>query len=282
MGLEAPQGNFQKSPAVEAAKPMSVLDMFSLKDKVALVTGGAGLYGRQIVRAVAEAGATTFVASRNLDALEKLAADHRERGDNVTALQYDQADETSVLKLRDEILSRTDRIDVLVNNSVSRPMKQAFQSDASTFEDSMRVNATGLFTMTRAFGDAMAERKGGAIVNTGSIFGLVGPEPWVYEGTDMSGWAPDYFFHKGGMTNFTRFTASYYGRFNVRCNCICPGGYFTEAMPASFVERYSVRTMLGRLAGDTDLMGAVVFLASDASAYVTGAIIPVDAGLSAK
>jgi len=256
--------------------------MFSLDGKVALVTGGAGLYGRQILQAVAEAGATAFVASRNLAALEELAADHRKKGCDVTALQYDQAKESSVLKLRDEILSREGRIDVLVNNSVSRPMKEGFQSDASTFEDSMRVNATGLFTITRAFGDAMAERSTGAIINIGSIFGIVGPEPWVYEGTDMSGWAPDYFFHKGGMANFTRFAASYYGRFNVRCNCICPGGYFTENMPASFVERYSVRTMLGRLAGDTDLMGAIVFLASDASAYITGTAIPVDAGLSAK
>ena len=261
---------------------MGVLETFSLKGKVALVTGGAGLYGRQVLAAVAEAGATTFVASRNLEALEKVADEHRSRGEDVTALQYDQSDEASILALRDEILSRAGKCDVLVNNSVARPLKDGFQSELAMFDLSMRINATGLFAITRAFGDAMAERGGGSIINIGSIFGMVGVEPWVYEGTGMSGDYPDYFYTKGGMINLTRFLASYYGRQGVRCNCLCPGGYETETMPESFRERYCIRTCLGRLANDEDLKGAIVFLASDASAYITGANIPVDGGLTAK
>lgn len=260
---------------------MSILDRFSLQGKTVLITGGAGLFGRQIVAAVAEAGAATFIASRNLAALETLAGEHRATGRDVTALAYDQADESSILRLRDEILSRAPRIDVLVNNSVARPMRGAYQDVAEHFDDSMHVNATGLFMITRAIGDAMAD--GGSIVNIGSIQGMIGPDPTIYRGTAMSGWYPDYFFHKAGMINFTRFVASYYGQRAIRCNCVSPGGLLQPANhPEAFIQNYSDRTFLGRLANDTDLMGIIVFLASDASAYITGTNIPVDGGYTAK
>jgi NAD(P)-dependent dehydrogenase (short-subunit alcohol dehydrogenase family) len=261
---------------------MSILQEFSLQDKVALVTGGAGLYGRQIVAALAEAGAATIMASRNVEALEPLAAEHRAAGRDVNALPLDQGEEDSVLALRDEVLRRYGRVDVLVNNAVSRPMKKGYHDDASTFAESMRVNATGLFVITRAFGDAMAEKnRGGSIINIGSIQGMIGPDPTIYRGTEMSGWYPDYFFHKGGIINFTRFVASYYGAQGIRCNCISAGGFFSN-QPEPFVSQYSDRTLLGRMAGDSDLMGIIVFLASPASAYITGANIPVDGGYTAK
>ncbi len=261
---------------------MGVLDTFALRGKVALVTGGAGLYGRQIVRALAEAGAETYAASRNLDNLNQLRAELNNAQLDVTPLQFDQGHEASALALRDNVLGKSGCIDVLVNNAVLRPMKQGYQDGAETFDESMRVNATGLFAVTRAFGDAMSSRGSGSIINIGSIQGMVGPDPTIYEGTAMSGWYPDYFFHKGGMINFTRFVASYYGAHGVRCNCICPGGYETPNHPPAFVRNYSARTFLGRMANDTDLMGAVVFLAGDASAYVTGATLPVDGGYTAK
>jgi NAD(P)-dependent dehydrogenase (short-subunit alcohol dehydrogenase family) len=128
----------------------------------------------------------------------------------------------------------------------------------------------------------MAERGHGSIINIGSIQGMIGPDPTIYRGTEMSGWYPDYFFHKGGVINFTRFIASYYGDRSVRCNCISPGGFLTPNHPEPFVRQYSDRTFLGRLANDTDLMGAIVFLASDASVYVTGVNLPVDGGYTAK
>lgn len=261
---------------------MGVLERFSLRGRTAVVTGGAGLYGRQLVRALAEAGAETYAASRGVEALESLAEELRAEGLAVTALPFDQADEASALALRDEILRRSGRVDVLVNNAVARPMKRGYADDAATFDQSMQVNATGLFAVTRAFGDAMAERGGGSIVMIGSIQGMVGPDPTIYRGTDMSGWYPDYFFHKGGLINFTRFVASYYGAQGVRCNCLSPGGFQTPKHPETFVRQYSDRTLLGRMAGDTDLMGAVVFLASDASAYITGVNLPVDGGYTAK
>src|SRR5690606_11980230 len=114
-----------------------------LKGKKALVTGGAGLYGRQIVDALAEAGAKVFVAARSRAALEEFAASRREQDLDVQALTYDQGDETSILALRDELLGRVDRLDVLVNNAVLRSMKEGYQSSAESFAQSMQVNATG-------------------------------------------------------------------------------------------------------------------------------------------
>ena len=261
---------------------MGILDTFSLQGKVALVTGGAGLYGRQIVAGLAEAGACTYVAARHVDPLETLAGEHRAQGLDVRAMQYDQGDEASILGLCDTITKQAGRFDILVNNAVLRPMKKGFLDEASTFAESMRVNATGLFIITRAFGNVMAEQGSGSIINIGSIQGMIGTDPTIYRGTTMSGWYPDYFFHKGAIINFTRFIASYYGAKGVRCNCVSPGGFRTPDHPEPFVRQYSDRTFLGRLANSTDLMGIIVFLASDASVYITGANIPVDGGYTAK
>lgn len=261
---------------------MSLLDTFSLSGKVALITGGAGLYGRQLVRALAEAGAETFVASRNLEALKGLADTLAGESLKIHPVQFDQGEEASALGLRDHIMGEAGHIDVLVNNAVARPMRKGYQDDLDAFAESMHINATGLFSVTRAIGDVMAAQGKGSIVNIGSIQGMIGPDPFIYRGTEMSGWYPDYFFHKGGMINFTRFVASYYGAKGVRCNCLSPGGFWTASMPEAFVRQYSERTFLGRLANDTDLMGAVIFLASDASAYITGANLPVDGGYTAK
>jgi len=258
---------------------MSVLDGFSLKGKVAIITGGAGLYGRQIVEALAEAGAKTFIASRNLAALEKVAEIHRKRGEDVTALKFDQGSEQSACALRDHVMKEAGKIDILVNNSVARPMN-GFADKIENYAESMRINATGLFSITRAVGDVILS--GGSIINIGSIMGLIGPEPANYRGTDMNGFYPEYFFHKGGMVNLTRFLASYYGGKGIRCNCIHPGGFQTEKMPEAFVRQYCERTCLGRLANEKDLKGIIVFLASDASLYVTGANIPIDGGYTAK
>lgn len=257
---------------------MNVLDTFSLDGKVALVTGGAGLYGRQIVEAVAQAGAKTFTASRNLESLEAAAEALRQAGLDVTALAYDQGEEASILALRDQIAERAGRIDVLVNNSVLRPMRGGVHDDLANFALSMKVNATGLFAITRAFGDMMIRQSGGSIINIGSIQGMIGPDRTIYRGTEMHAWLPDYFFHKGGMINFTRFIASFYGPHGIRCNCLSPGGFLTEEMPEAFVRQYGDRTFLGRLADETDLKGVIVFLASDASAYITGTNLPVDGG----
>lgn len=258
---------------------MNVMEQFSLKDRVAVVTGGAGLYGRQIAEALAEAGARTFMASRGIEKLEEQARTFRRAGLDVTALQLDQSKEESAQALLARVCELAGGVDVLVNNAVLRPMAD-WSSPAADFQKSMEVNATGLFIMLHTFGEHMAGRGRGSIINIGSIQGLVGPDYTLYEGL---GWGspPDYFFHKGGMVNLTRYAASRLGPRGVRVNTLTPGGFFNN-QDERFIQRYNARTLLGRMAGDQDMKGAVVFLASDASAYVTGADLIVDGGYTAK
>ena len=257
---------------------MSVLDRFKLDGKTALVTGGAGLYGRQITEALAQAGARTYIASRNREQSELLATEFRNVRLDVRAMTLDQSDETSIGQLKDAVLDDAGRVDILVNNAVLRPVAN-WNCSAADFSQSMQVNATGLFLMTRTFGELMVQQGGGSIINIGSIQGCVGPDFSLYEGL---GWEtpPDYFFHKGGMLNFTRFAAAKLGPKSVRVNVISPGGFYTDQDP-QFVRRYVAKTFLGRMANSTDLQGAVVFLASDASAYITGANLLVDGGYTA-
>lgn len=256
-----------------------VLELFSLAGKVAVVTGGAGLYGRQVAEALAEAGARTFMASRNQEKLQAQAKTFQQAGLDVTALELDQGEEESIHRLLEQVVGMAGGVDVLVNNSVLRPMAD-WSSSGAAFAQSMQVNATGVFLMTRTFGEHMAERGGGSIINVGSIQGMVGPDFTLYEGL---GWGtpPDYFFHKSGMLNLSRFAASKLGPRGVRVNTISPGGFYSGQDPR-FVERYNKRTFLGRMANENDLKGIIVFLASDASAYITGANIPVDAGYTSK
>jgi len=258
---------------------MNVLDSFSLKGKVALLTGGAGLYGRQLCRALCEAGAEVYIASRNL---EKLQAEAECSG--ATAIRLDLDSDESIASVVDEIVKRSGRIDVLVNNAVSRSACGQWAENMDFFDRSLHTNASSLFVLTRRVGEVMKKQRSGSIVNIGSYMGLLGPNPVNYTGTDMFDFekaSPIYYYEKGGMSNFTRFAASVLGHWNIRVNCIAPGGYFNH-QPEPFVRQYSANTMLGRLANDTDLKGILVFLASDASAYVTGTVIPVDGGYTAK
>lgn len=214
--------------------------------------------------------------------MEVVAKEHRQKGEKVTALPLDLENEASVLALRDTLLERAGTIDVLVNSAVLR-VTDSWDDPLTDFDRSWRVNASGLHAITRTFGEVMIENRCGTILNIGSMMGVLGIEHHNYDGTEMNpGWSPEYFFYKGGMVNYTRFCASYFGRYGVRCNCINPGGLASPDHPERFVKNYSARTQLGRLANDSDLKGAIVFLASEASAYVTGAIIPVDGGYTAK
>jgi NAD(P)-dependent dehydrogenase (short-subunit alcohol dehydrogenase family) len=251
---------------------------FSLAGKIILLTGGAGLYGRGLTALLARTGATLVLASRNVAALETVAAEERALGHLVQAESLDQGEEASVLALRDRLVAQFGRIDGLVNNAVSRPMKSA-DAPLADWEASMKTNATGLFAITRAFGQVMAKQGSGTIVNIGSIQGMVGPDFSLYEGLNMNA-IPDYFFHKGGMVNLTRYFAALYGPQGVRVNCVAPGGYY-NGQPPLFVERYTKATYLKRMANDHDLGGPVIFLLSDAARYVTGVNLPVDGGYTA-
>jgi len=256
------------------------VNSFSLENKVVVLTGGAGLFGRGLVAAVAAAGAKLVIASRDVAKLERVVAEEDAQGRSVVAEKLDQGDEASVLALRDRVRERFGRVDGLVNNAVARPMTSP-RAPVAAWEESMRVNATGVFLMTRAFGEVMCRQKGGSIVNISSIQGMVGPSLELYEGTPMGEPPPDYFFHKGGLINLTRYYAALFGPHNVRVNCLSPGGFFNN-QPEPFLSRYKSRTFLGRMADATDLGGPVVFLLSEAARYVTGANLPVDGGYTAK
>ena len=256
------------------------MSLFSLQNKVILLTGGAGLYGRGLASMLADTGATLILASRDVSKLQVVAEEETAKGNKVFAESLDQGDEASVTALHERLQARFGALDGLVNNAVLRPMKGA-NGAAEQFADSMRVNATGLMLMHRHFGKSMAEAGRGSIVNIGSIQGMIGPSYELYNGTNMGDMPPDYFFHKGGMLNLTRFYAALYGPQQVRVNCLSPGGFFNH-QPEPFLQRYCEHTMLGRMADDTDLGGSVIFLLSDASRYITGANLPVDGGYTAK
>ncbi len=261
---------------------MSKTPSFSLEGKVILQFGGTGLLGRSLVASLSASGARLVVASRNRSALESLSSSESTDGATVLIEEVDIVNESSLHALRDRVLKQHGRIDGIVFNAVSRPM--ASMNDAlSTWRESMETNATGFFATARIFGDDMAERKSGSIVNIASMQGMVGVNPWLYEGTTMTA-APDYFFHKGGMINLTRYLASHYGPSGVRVNVVSPGGIFNPEKPQSdaFLARYAKMTMLGRMAEAREIGGSVVFLLSDASTYITGANLPIDGGYTAK
>ena len=255
---------------------------FSLQGKVVVQLGGTGLLGRALVTALSGAGATLVVASRQRASLEPVAAGERAAGRTVQAEEVDIASEDSLHALRDRVVAQHGRVDGLVFNAVSRPMR-TFHDDLAVWKDSMATNATGFFAAVRVFGDAMAAKKSGSIVNIASMQGMIGPNPWLYEGTAMTA-SPDYFFHKGGMITLTRYPASHYGPQGVRVNVVSPGGIYNPAKPQAdaFLARYAKMTMLGRMAEAHEIGGAVVFLLGDASTYITGANLVVDGGYTAK
>lgn len=258
---------------------MHVNDLLSLRHKIILVSGGAGQYGRCIAEGLAEAGATVLIASRNLAASEAVAAGFRERGLAVHALPLDQADPTSVAALRARIEADYGRLDGFVNNAVSRPMK-GYAAPIDQFAESMAVNATGMMNLLRELSDLIIQSGGGSVISIASIFGLYGPDLSNYEGTGMGDPPPDYFFHNAGLINLNRYLARLHAGRNIRFNCISPGGLFNH-QPAQFVENYTKKVPLRRMAHPDDIKGLVVLLASDAGAYINGENIVMDGGLKA-
>ncbi len=259
---------------------MNVMKLFSLENKVAVVTGGAGKYGACIAEGLAEAGAKVVIASRNLDNCREKAQEFKSAGLDAVAGRVDIADENSLIQLRETIKKEHGGTDILINNAVARPGGDDM-SDTEMWAKAMRINAVGLYTCTRVFAEEMEDRNAGNIVNISSMYGMVAQYPPMYEGTGL---APSktgiYAFHKAGMINFTRFLAATYAPANIRVNCISPGGFHGKEGTHSekFLENYNRRVPLGRMAYEDDIKGAVVYLASEASAYVTGHNLVVDGG----
>lgn len=256
--------------------------MFRLDGKIAIVTGGAGYYGKPISISLAEAGAKVIIASRDDQKCKEFAQTLVKKNLDVEGLKLDLANESSINELIQNITSRFGRIDILINNAVSREgFKEIEQVSKMEWENSQRINSTGMMLITQGVLKVMRAQQSGNIINIGSIQGVVGPNFPIYGDTGMT--SPiNYTYDKWAMVGFTKWIANYYGRFNIRANCISPGGFGPGVAESigenAFVDNYKRLTPLGRFAEDDDIKGPVIFLASDASSYITGHNLLVDGG----
>ncbi len=270
------------------------LKQFSLEGKVAVVTGALGLLGRQHCYALAEAGANVVVTDMNQEACVAFASELSAQFQRpMLGMAADITKVNALKALRDEILKIFGKLDVLVNNAAINDMFEnpTAAAELSKFENyplelwqkSLDVNVTGVFLCSQILGTEMAKRGSGSIINVASTYGLVAPDQSIYKKPDGSQnfWkSAAYPATKGAVISFTRFLAAYWGHRGVRVNTLSPGGV-ENAQEEYFIKNYSAKTMLGRMAEPTDYKGAIVFLASDASAYMTGANLIVDGGWTA-
>lgn len=264
--------------------------LFSLNNKVAVVTGALGLLGRQHCLALSEAGASVVVC--DLD--EKACGDFAFslEGDSIGA-SVDITSPESVNKLKEYVLQQYKKIDVLVNNAAINDMFEnpSAAAEMSKFENyplelwnkSLNVNITGTFLCSQIIGSQMALQNNGSIINIASTYGIVAPDQSIYKREDGSQAfykSPAYPATKGAVISFTKFLAAYWGNKGVRVNSLSPGGVENN-QEDYFIRNYSGKTPLGRMATQSDYKGAIVFLASEASSYMTGANLIVDGGWTA-
>jgi len=266
---------------------MSMNDLFSLKGKVAVVTGALGLIGRNHCIALSDAGASVVVADTNEQKCIDFAREY---------LQYsmgaylDVTSKESIVEMTQNVIQAHGQIDVLINNAAINDMFEdpKAATEQSKFENyplelwqkSLDVNLTGVFLCSQVIGSQMVKQGKGSIINIASTYGIIAPDQSIYkdqEGNQSFYKPPAYSVTKGGVIMLTKFLASYWGHAGIRVNTLSPGGV-KNAQNDFFIENYSKKTPLGRMANSWDYKGAIVFLASDASAYMTGANLVVDGG----
>ena len=274
---------------------MKIQEKFDLTGRVAVVTGGVGLLGAEFCRTLAEAGAAVAVVDLNGSASQTVAESLTNRGYKALALPTDITQLNSVNAAVDEVLSTFGRIDILVNSAALDPK---FDPEAvnkgitpGAFEDypldlwnsALNVNLTGTFLMTQACVKPMIDQgKKGSIINICSTYGLNGPDQRIYvkEGKRVAFKPVYYTATKAGVLGFTKYLAAYYAETEIRVNALTPGGVFNNHEDY-FVKNYSAKTILGRMARKDEMNGALLFLASDASSYMTGNNVVVDGGWTA-
>jgi NAD(P)-dependent dehydrogenase (short-subunit alcohol dehydrogenase family) len=249
-------------------------DLFDIEDRVVVVTGASSGLGARFGRTLVGRGARVVLAARREERIAGLAA---ELGDRALAVTTDVADEASVVRLVDAAVARFGRLDVLVNNAGMTHVGPAAEETTAEFRGVIDVNLVGLFTSCREAARVMLAQGSGSIINVASTLGLFG-----------IGRIPQaaYTASKGGVVNLTRELAAQWARRGIRVNALCPGWFSTEMTAEMFDNekslRYIERTVpMGRAGEEGELDGMLVFLASDASSYVTGQTMVVDGGWSA-
>ena len=272
-----------------------IQDKFKLNGRVAVVTGGAGLLGVEFCKTLAEAGGAVVVADLNQDAADKVATELADAGYAAAGFGLDVTRVESTRELVAVTLSKFGRLDILVNSAALDPK---FDLDAAAkgiapgaFEDypleqwnaALNVNLTGLFLVTQACVQPMLKQgRKGSIINICSTYGLNGPDQRIYikDGKRVAYKPVYYTTTKAGVMGFTKYLAAYYAGTDIRVNALTPGGVYNKH-EEYFVKNYSAKTIMGRMAEKDEMNGALLFLASDASSYMTGNNVVVDGGWTA-
>lgn len=273
---------------------LHAVKMFSLDGKTALLTGASGFLGRTMARALLANGARVIAMGRS-ERLEESAREwRREFGDErVRAVRVDMEDLDVLGRALDELAAQELAVDILINNAHELSPRSGFNVPEGTLEDGSlehwaRHLEGGVYwplLTVQKIGAGMKQRGHGSIINVATMYALVAPNPQLYQDTDFLN-PPGYSAAKAAMLAFTRYVASFWGPHGVRCNAIVPGAFSnTQERTANsvatgdhFLGRLTVRTCLRRVGRPEELAGALVFLASDASAYVTGQALVVDGG----
>jgi len=252
----------------------NVKSLFDLSGQVAVVTGGATGIGLQMAKGLAEAGASIVICSRRVEVCEEAAAQIEKIGVQALAIGCDVTKPDQVEAMKNEVLKKFGRVDVLVNNAGRAWVAPPEDTPLERWQQVFDLNITAPFLCAQALGREFIKQKRGKIINIASIAGLVGRNPTAYNSIA-------YGSSKGALVNFTRDLAVKWAQHNIQVNCICPGFFVTDINRAMY-ERNKANVdreiPLGRTGGPDDLKGIAVLLASDASAFMTGAIIPVDGG----
>lgn len=265
---------------------MSVMELFKLDGKIAVITGGAKGLGFDIAIALAEAGADIVITSRKLENAESSVKKIiNQTGKKAMAVELDVRKENQIKNMVSSTLSKFSHIDILINNAgnvTSTPDTAPFEKRSlELWQEVIDINLTGVFLCSKYVVDmAMKPVKSGNIINIGSTTGIVGKDRRVYEGTNMGGATLDYHAAKGGIISMTRDMAVYLAPENIRVNCISPAGFWRDQDP-KFVEAYNRTIPMGRMGIEgKEIKGAAVYLASEASSFVTGHNLVIDGGMT--
>jgi len=262
---------------------------FDLSSKVVVVTGGSGLLGFTYSQALSEQGAQVVLTDlASTDPVSRAKTIKTAEGNQVFGISCDVSSEFDVDNLFKQVLAKFGRVDVVLNNAAATG-EYLMRNGAifTSFEDStlaaweslIRVNLTGIYLVAREGGKALLKSGGGSLINVSSTYGVVGPDHRIYEGMEFNS-LPSYAAAKAGVHGLTRWLASYWGDKGIRVNTMVPGGVENGQDP-EFIRRYSERTPLRRMASKDDMLGMVIYLASDESSYCTGHQFFVDGGWTA-